>query len=162
MSSKKNAEARQEARDGELLDGPFHIGLEQSMPMRANDAFDVLLPKPDGSSDCITTSNARDRACTRSIRLPPHLYNASTRRLGRWQGSILSRISRGKPWLAAQASLASRIFGTPPGAPTGGSSERSVGNGLRRRSIGQWSQDQNADDRRSVYARMFGYRGRLQ
>src|SRR5580658_5045283 len=132
------------------------------MSMRADDAFDVLLPKPDRSPDSVTTSNAGDRPCTRSIRLPPHLYNASTRRLGCWQGSILSRISRGKPWFTAQAPLASCVFGTPPRAAACIASERSVGNGLRRRSALRRTQDQNANDRRSIYPRVFGNRGRVQ
>ena len=40
----KNSEARQEARDGRLLDGPIHDGHEAGVSVRPNDTLDVLLP----------------------------------------------------------------------------------------------------------------------
>jgi putative transposase len=53
MSSKNNSEACQEARDGSLLDGPIHSGHATGMPMRPDDAFDVLLREPYGPADCV-------------------------------------------------------------------------------------------------------------
>ena len=40
----KNSEARKEARDGELLNGPIHRGHEAGVPVCPDDAVHVLLP----------------------------------------------------------------------------------------------------------------------
>ena len=64
-----NSKARQEARVGELLDGPIHGRPEAGVPMRANDAFHALLPKSDGSSDCPASADAGGRTRLRPVRL---------------------------------------------------------------------------------------------
>jgi len=50
MSYKKSSKARQEARDGQLLDGQIQGGEPAGVPLCPAAPLDVLLPHPDGSS----------------------------------------------------------------------------------------------------------------
>lgn len=51
MSCKKSSEARQEARDRELLDGQIRSGQPESLPVREATTVCVFLPQPDGPLD---------------------------------------------------------------------------------------------------------------
>jgi hypothetical protein len=50
MSCKKSSEARQEARDRELLDGPVRGWQSTGVPLREAAPVDVFLPQPNEPS----------------------------------------------------------------------------------------------------------------
>jgi putative transposase len=70
----KSSEARQEARDRELLDGQVRGRQSAGMSLREAAPVDVLLPQPHESAYCVAPACTRACTCSGSIRVSPYLY----------------------------------------------------------------------------------------